>query len=108
MATLQDLGIDTSLYTSHTAVQSNPYDSDEDPVDDCDEPVEQFDNSVDVTPNDGNPVLFFYDCETTGGSYHRDHITEVAAIMIVPDGVDITNTQFSSLCHTSRHIARKG
>ena len=37
MATQQDVGIDTSLYTSHSAVQPNPYDSDKDPVDDCDE-----------------------------------------------------------------------
>ena len=43
----------------------------------------------------------------TGGTYHRDHITEVAAIVAVPNGVHFTNTEYSSLCHTSRHIARK-
>ena len=58
MATLQDVGIDTSLYTSHSAAQSNPYDSDEDPVEDCDKPVVQFDNSMDVTTRYHNPVLF--------------------------------------------------
>ena len=51
---------------------------------------------------------FFYDCETTGGSYHCDHIVEVAAVVEVPDGVDINTTEYSSLCHTSRHIPRKG
>ena len=58
MATLQDVGIDTSLYTSHSAAQSNLYDSDEDPVEDCDKPVVQFDNSMDVTTRNHNPVLF--------------------------------------------------
>ena len=65
MATLQDVGINISLYTGHSAAQSNPYNSDEDQVNDCDEPVLQFDNSVDVTPNDSNPLLFFYDFEST-------------------------------------------
>ena len=105
MATLQGVGIDTSLYTSHSAAQPESHDPDEDPAD---EPAIQFDDSVDVTPSDGKPLLFFYDCETTGGTYHRDHITEVAAIVAVPDGVHFTNTEYSSLCHTSRHIARKG
>ena len=64
---------------------------------------------MDVTPNDGDLLLFFYDCETTGGSYHHDHFTEVATtVIVVPDGVHITNTEFSSLCHTSCHIAWKG
>ena len=63
---------------------------------------------VDVTPSDSEPLLFFYDCETTGGNYNCDHIIEVATTVVVPDGLRITSTQFSSLCHTSRHIAQKG
>ena len=58
-----------------------------------------------VTPNDSE---LFYDCKTTGGSYHCDHIIEVAATVVVPDGSHITSTQFFSLCHTSRHIALNG
>jgi len=117
MATLQCVGIDTSLYASQTAVQSDPQNSDDNrfpddrPPDDCDEDDESIadlGDSVDVIPTDGEPLYFFYDCETTGGTYHRDHIIEVAASVIVPDGLDISTTQFSSLCHTSRHIARKG
>ena len=109
MATLQYVGIDTSLYTTQSAVP-DPQDCDEDGLaDDCDDEPIQFYDGVDVTPNDGKPRLFFYDCETTGGSYHRDHIIEVAATVIVPGGLHITSsTQFSSLCHSSRHIARKG
>ena len=72
------------------------------------ESIADLGNSVDITPDDCDPLYFFYDCETTGGSYYRDHIIEVAASVLVPDGLDITITQFSSLCHTSRHIARKG
>ena len=75
MATLQYVGINTSLYTSQSAVQPDPQDSDEDgsPDDYDDEPI-QFHNGIDVTPNNGKPLLFFYDCETTRGSYHCDHI----------------------------------
>ena len=61
--------------------------------DDCDDDV-QLDDGVDVTANDSEPLLFFYDCETTGRSYHRDHIIEVAATVVVPDGLHITSTQF--------------
>ena len=117
MATLECVGIDTSLYASQTAVQSDPQNSDDNrlpddrPSNDCDEDHESIadlGNSVDITPHDCDPLYFFYECETTGGSYYRDHIIEVAASVLVPDGLDITITQFSSLCHTSRHIARKG
>ena len=112
MATLQYVGIDTSLYTNQTAVQPDLLDSDDNRPpddrlpDDCDDDVQL--DGVDVTPNDNEPLLFFYDYETTGGSYQRDHIIEVAATVVVPDGLHITSTQFSSLCHTSCHIAWKG
>ena len=108
MVTLQYVGIDTSLYTTQSAVP-DPQDCDEYGLpDDCDdEPIQLYDG-VDVTPNDGEPLLS-YDCETTGGSYHCNHIIKVAATVIVPDGLHITcGTQFSSLCHSSHHIARKG
>ena len=102
MATLQYVGIDTSLYTSQTAVPPDSLDSDDNrsPEDrlsnDCDndESIVQLDDGVDVTPNDSEPLLFFYECETTGGSYHQDHIIEVAATVVVPDGLHITSTQF--------------
>ena len=108
MATLQYVGIDTSLYSTQSAIL-DPQDCDEDELpDDCDDEPIQFYDDVDVTPNDDKPLLFFYDCKTTGGSYHRDHIIEVAATVIVPDGLHITRTQFSSLCQSSHHISRKG
>ena len=67
MATLQYVGIDTSLYTSQTAVPPDSLDSDDNrsPEDrlsnDCDndESIVQLDDGVDVTPNDSQPLLFF-------------------------------------------------
>ena len=82
MATLQCVRIDTSFNASQTAVQSDPQNSDNNrltddrPPDDCDEDDESIadlGDSVDVIPNEGEPY-FFYDCETTGGSYRHDHI----------------------------------
>jgi len=49
--------------------------------------------------------MFLYDCKTTGGSHYSDHIIEVAATVIVLENVSITTTEFSSLCHTSKHVA---
>ena len=54
------------------------------------------------------PLLFFYDCETTGESHVVDHIIEITTMVLVPDGVHITNLEFSSLCHTSRLINAQG
>ena len=99
------VGIDTSLQSAVL----DPQNCDEDGLpDDCDDESIQLYDGVDITPYDGEPLLFFYDCETTGGSYHHDHIIEVAATVKVPDDLQITSTQFSSLCHSSRHIAWKG
>jgi len=49
--------------------------------------------------------MFLYDSKTTGGSHYSDHITEVAATVIVLENVSIATTEFPSLCHTSKHIA---
>ena len=56
----------------------------------------------------GKRLLFMYDCETTGGSFYQDHIVEIGSMVIAPDDVSISNQEFSSLCHSSHHIARKG
>ena len=110
MVTLQYVGIDTSLYTTQSPVP-DPQDCNEDgpPDDSDDEPIHvQFYDGMDVTPNDGKLLLFFYYCKTTRGNHHCDHIIEVAATVTVPDGLPITSTQFSSLRHSSRHIPQKG
>ena len=94
--TLQYVDIDTSLYTTDSAVPAPQYCDEDGPPYDCDDEPIQFNDGVDVTPNDGELLLFFDDCETTGGSYHCDHIIEVVATVIVPDRLHITSTQFSS------------
>ena len=52
---------------------------------------------------DGKPLLFLYDCETTGLSYYgSDRIIEIASTVLAPDNApDISDSEFSSLCHTS-------
>ena len=58
MATLQDGGDDTYLYSSQSATQPDSQDSDEEPID---ETAIQFDDDdVDVTPNEGEPLLFLW------------------------------------------------
>ena len=63
-----------------------------------------------ITEFDGKPLLFLYDCETTGFSYYgSDRIIEIASTILVPDNVpDITDSEFSSLCYTSRQSNPKG
>jgi len=47
-------------------------------------------------PDSGEPLIFIYDCETTGGSHVVDHIIEIAAMVLVPDEVHITKLEFST------------
>ena len=37
-----------------------------------------------------------------------DHIIEIRAMVLPPDGVHITDPEFSTLCHTSRLITAQG
>ena len=61
---------------------------------------------------DGKPLLFLYDCETTGlNFYDSDHIIEIASTVLVPRDIApdrISNLEFSSLCHTSHQSNPKG
>ena len=110
MATLQAVGISVSHYTGHSAKDDDNSISDEQNIDqaDMDTSSPSFEDISDAIPDDSEPLLFFYDCETTGGSFHNDHIMEVASVVAVPDNVDISKQDFNSLCHTSRHIIQKG
>ena len=107
MVTLQTSGIITSSYSTDSALEEDTVEVERL------EPDEELDDTfvnaaTDSTVESGKPLLFMYDCETTGGSHLRDHIMEVGSVVLVPDGVSITTTEFSSLCHTSQHIARQG
>jgi len=54
------------------------------------------------------PLLFIFDCETTGLHIYKDHIVELAAQVAVPEGVLVGTDEFSSLCYTARHIPKQG
>ena len=105
MVTLQTSGIITSSYSTDSALEADTVEVERDESD------EEVDNSIacvnaatDSTVENGTPLLFMYDCETTGGSHLRDHIMEVGSVVLIPDRVSITTTESSSLCHTSQHI----
>ena len=113
MATLQAVGVSVSHYTGHSVSESDDNCTPEEQADTVDidmhtpnSPV--LEDTADVIPDDGERLLFFYDCETTGGSCHKDHIMEIASVVIAPDDVNISKPEFTSLCHTSRHIVQKG
>lgn len=55
------------------------------------------------TSDDAHPLLFFYDCETTGFSMYNDNITDIAA-KVVACPVSLQTPIFSSLVRTSRRI----
>ena len=61
-----------------------------------------------ATAENGHPLLFIYDCETTGGNHLQDHIMEIGSLVLIPNGVSISTVEFTSLCQTSRQIAHRG
>ena len=56
----------------------------EDKCDEHAEPVVDDDHCEDTSGDgsDNGPLLFFYDCETTGFSIFLEHITEIAAKVV--------------------------
>ena len=49
---------------------------------------------------DAEPLLFLYDCETTGLSIYNDHITDIAS-KVIACPVSLLAPSFSSLVKTS-------
>lgn len=108
MITLEAVGISTATYSADTAMGDATVD---DRDNDEDVHLDEELGSLSTTPTvslDGKPLYIFYDCKTTGGSHYNDHIIEVPTTVMVPDSISITTPEFSSLCHTSRHIAAIG
>jgi len=56
---------------------------------------------------DAEPLLFLYDCETTGLSIYNDHITDIAS-KVIACPVPLHTSSFSSLVKTSKHISAAG
>ena len=81
-------------------------------VEDNDVDLEDVDSVVDdlsmeVSSDHALPLLFLYDCETTGLSIYNDHIIEIAA-EVVDCPVMCSNGTFFSLIKTSRQIPAQG
>ena len=116
MVTLQAVGVTTSTYRSDTALVDGDTALEDDAVvleslpsdEEPDIPPSPNSSATDPTIDNGEPLLFIYDCETTGGSHLRDHIMEVGSVVVAPEGVSMSRPEFSSLCHTSQHIVRQG
>ena len=123
MVTLQAVGVGTGSYDGDSALPSQVqpegiediygYDQNDNDNVSC----YSFDNgtvssyeprSPGSDDSDSNPVIFIYDCEATGGNIHKDHIIEVASLVIEPDGVSVTEKSFTALCRSSRHICKIG
>lgn len=108
------LGFNTSAYGSAVTENNDANDrndintSDDIELTDHDAPSSPLIDVADMTPENSNPLLFFYDCETTGGSHHQDYIMEIASEVLLLDNITITKSEFASLCHTSRRIVQKG
>ena len=109
MVTLQAMGLPTSTYSADTALEADDTDIDKYISDEeQDNPITFVDHPTGSPIENGNPLLFIYDCETIGGNHLRDHIMEVGSLVSIPDGVSIHNAEFSSLCYTSQRIVRQG
>lgn len=111
MVTLEAVGICTSTYCGDTAMEEPAPEGNVTDV----ENIQYFDeepgnllSSSSIISLDGKQLLFFYDCETTVGSHHNDHIIEVTSSVMLPDNVSVSKMEFSHLCRTSRHIAAIG
>ena len=64
--------------------------------------------SMEVSSDDNTrPLLFLYDCETTGLSIYNEHIIEIATV-VVDSPVSYSNTTFESLVKTARSISPSG
>lgn len=105
MQALQSAGNEVGEYVgdgqgeTETVGDDHPVVVDADP--DVDDPsVEQDEDSSD----DAQPVLFLYDCETTGLSIYNDHIIEIAAEVMNSHA----SHSFSKLVKTSRRIKAEG
>ena len=108
MITLQAVGVPTLFYSADTAVEVDDTDMDRHTSDkEPDNPITFVHPATSPTIENDKPLLFIYDCETTGGSHLQDYIVEVGSMVSIQDGVSISNAE-SSLCHTSQHTARQG
>ena len=68
---------------------------------------QSLDETEEDSSDDAHPLLFLFDCETTGLSIYTDHITDIAA-KVISSPVPLTSPTFSSLVKTLKRIPSKG
>ena len=73
-----------------------------------DQPESDEDNFEEGSSENAHPRFFFYDCETTGFSIYKEHITEIAAKVVGVPLSSLSQPTFSSLVKTSKNISKKG
>jgi len=114
MDTLQASGVSTSTYHGDSLLDGEQSSEDND---DYDENGEDWNVALDEDDAEGDApatnsrsrsLIFIFDCETTGLSIYQEHMVELAAEVLVPSGVTISRTEFSSLCYTARRIPKQG
>ena len=108
METMHGLGSAVGEYVGGGQGESEseavPSDFDAEPVDD-----HELDEEEDEEINDDTqPLLLFYDCESTGLSIYNDHLTDIAAKVVGTSHSYFTKSTFASLIKTSRHIPAAG
>ena len=122
MVTLNAVGYATGEYMGSTVEESDEDDEEEggtnstmsQDVDEqgVQETDDELNDSLAVADSesfldDELPVLISYDCESTGGNIHSDHIIEVCGkVFAVSDAVAISKPEYSSLVHSSRTIMK--
>ena len=70
-----------------------------------------LDTTEDIKENSitlGRPLLFFYDCETTGLDVYNECITELAAKVVAVPKLSVSQPTFSSLVKPTRNIPDQG
>ena len=79
MFLLENAGVSTAHYQNDSAIEIVEQVQADD-VSDNEPCFEDLDEFLECTEPDGDPLLFAYDCEATGGSFYADHIIEMEGI----------------------------
>ena len=113
MAQLSSVGYTVGEYvgdgkgdTENTEPEADPDDTE--PVDDDQHESDTDEDLQGDSSDNADPLLFFYDCETTGYSIYHEHITEIAAKVVGVPLSSLSQPTFSTLVKTTRNISKKG
>ena len=106
MLTWQAVSVGSTFYDGDRAVQFEVQVADEGADEEHNDDAVGYSNDSTMFPfeeqlnsdNSGScPVLFLYQCKTTGGNIYKDRILEVVSLVIEPNGVSVSIASFSLL-----------